>query len=92
MALQDRTLTSGAGTLMTALAGADQFAVTAGRNGVGKVVEAVGRMLRRSVNRSIGLYRTTLLVPDGLTAGRRPAAGLSETQDMAFAYDVVVRD
>lgn len=58
----------------------------------GQVVEMVGRALRRVVNRSIGLYRTTLLVPEGLTAGRRPASGLVEAQDMAFAYDVVVRD
>jgi hypothetical protein len=92
MSLQDRTLTSGAGTLMTALAGDDRFAVTAGPSAVGEAVEAIGRMLRRSVNRSIGLCRATLLVPDGLTAGRRPTEGLSETHDFAFAYDVVVRD
>lgn len=59
---------------------------------VGHIVETVGRALRRAVNRSIGLYRTTLLVPEDLIAGRRPATGLVETQDMAFAYDVVVRD
>jgi hypothetical protein len=56
------------------------------------VVEAAGRMLRRVVSRSVGLYRTTLAVPEEVTPGRHPAAGLFETPDLAFAYEVVASD
>lgn len=58
---------------------------------VGHIVQTAGRLLRRAVNRSIGLYRTTFLVPEDLVAGRRPETGLVETPNMGFAYDVVVR-
>jgi hypothetical protein len=91
-ALQDPTLGSSAAGLF-ALGRLDPagFAVKTGMSAVGSFLEAAGRVLRQAVNRSIGLYRTTLLVPEGLTTGRRPADGLREAQDMAFAYDVVVR-
>ncbi len=92
ISLQDQMLSTSAGSVSASVTGADRFVVTAGVSAVGTLIEAVGRVLRKAVNRSIGLYRTTLLVPEGLTAGRRPAEGLRETQDMAFAYDVVVRD
>ena len=91
-ALKDPTLGSSTAGLF-ALGGLDPagFAVKTGLSAVGSFLEAAGRVLRQAVNRSIGLYRTTLLVPEGLTTGRRPADGLREAQDMAFAYDVVVR-
>ena len=91
-ALQDETLGSSTAGLL-ALGGLDPagYVVKTGMSAIGSFLEAAGRVLRQAVNRSIGLYRTTLLVPEGLTAGRRPAEGLREAQDMAFAYDVVVR-
>jgi hypothetical protein len=52
-------------------------------------VEAAGRVLRRVVGRSVGLYRTTLAVPAGVTPGRHPRSGFFETPDAAFAYEVV---
>jgi hypothetical protein len=92
MSLQEQAPQAAGSKLLSAVAGADRFVVTAGISTIGTVVESVGRVLRHAVNRSIGLYRTTLLAPDGFAAGRRPASGLRETQDMAFAYDVVIRD
>ena len=92
MSLQNQTPTSSTGGLLPLVADADRFAVTEGINAVGTVVEAVGRILRQAVNRSIGLYRTTLLVPEDLTPGRRPTEGFRKTQDMNFAYDIVVQD
>jgi hypothetical protein len=90
--LRDGTL-GGAADDLLGLVGVDPtgLAVRAGLSAIGAFLEASGRVLRQAVNRSIGLYRTTLLVPEGLTEGRRPSEGLRETQDMAFAYDVAVR-
>jgi hypothetical protein len=92
MSLDDRSPSSTPAGLMTSVANADQFAVTADNDTVGEAIEAVGRILRRFVSRSIGLHRTTLLTPDGLTSVRRPAEGLLEAHDIAFAYEVIVRD
>jgi hypothetical protein len=91
-ALRDGAL-GGAADDLLGLVGVDPavLAVRAGMSAIGAFLEASGRVLREAVNRSIGLYRTTLLVPEGLTEGRRPSKGLRATQDMAFAYDVAVR-
>jgi hypothetical protein len=55
-----------------------------------QIVARAGTCVRRAVNRSVALYRGTVLVPEGLADRRRPATGLHETGDLAFAYELVV--
>jgi hypothetical protein len=55
-----------------------------------QLVARAGSCVRRAVNRSFALHRGTVLVPEGLADRRRPATGLHETTDLAFAYELVV--
>jgi Caspase domain len=74
---------------LAGLAGAGGAAAGMALGAVSVLVRTAGRLLRAMTGDSIGLYRTTLLPLEGFGPGRRPAEGLIEAQEFAFAYEVV---
>jgi hypothetical protein len=92
MSLLNDALATSTGGSFSLVADADRFAMVDGVNAVDNVVEALARVLRQAVNRSIGLYRTTVRLPEGLTPGREPTQRLRKAHDIDFACDIVVRD
>jgi hypothetical protein len=75
---------------LAGVAGAAAAGATIGA--VGTLIRAASKALSGAVGTSIGLYRTTLLPIDGFGPGRRPAQGLQDAQDFAFAYEVIAVD
>jgi hypothetical protein len=66
---------------------------------VGAAVAALGaaasicnigyRLLAGAVDKSIGLYRTSLLAQEGFGVGRHPASGSMQPQGFAMAFEIV---
>jgi hypothetical protein len=90
-AANDGELRHAVGTL-AGPAGAEGARAGAAAGAVDVLVRTAGRLLKSALGTSVGLYRTTILPLDGFGPGRRPAQGLIDAQDFAFAFEVVPID
>ena len=69
-------------------AGAEVRAVAA----VAVLVRTAARLINAAADKSVGVYRTSLLPYERFGIGLHPATGLLDAQDMALAYEVVDLD
>lgn len=72
-----------------ALAGPQAAAGVAAIAGVATIAAIAQRVIKAVTERSIGLYRTSLLASDNFGIGRHPDSGLLPAQDFSFSYEVV---
>lgn len=73
---------------MTTLAPHGASTITA-ISAAAKLMNIGARLLSGTVNKSIGLYRTSLLEGEAFGVGRHPSKGLLRSKDFSFAYEIV---